>query len=810
MLMRTGAARGDGGNSRRGQRRAWALVAGAAAAVGLIFAKSTHGLGGAGAEHLLGVGGTAVGLVVGVASLWMSWLGYRADRSEHADSLGLTAMTDELALAVRAQWQAEARVRRLDEPYALAVPWRPAHADLVEPWDTLVRTTTGARADRAALPPAWAGGPEGLAGSDAEIVEVFTARVPGRRLLILGEPGGGKTMMLVRLLLGLLPSREPGSPVPVIFPLASWDPDRLELDAWLAERLATDYPGLAVPAPAPAAGGPGQVTSRARALLDQRLIIPLLDGLDELPAHTRAVALDAVNRALPPGTPLVLTSRTAEYRTAVDPPAGTGVPVRLTGAAGIELRAVDPEEAAAYLRRDAGGEGTPSAERWRPVLSPPPTDTPVGQALCTPLMLFLARTIYNPRPGERPAAFPDPAELCDTTRFPTAAAVRAQLFDGFIPAAYRPLPGHPVRWTSRQALHTLTFLARHLEDNLHGGADLAWWQLRLAVPKATRRLLAGAVLGVVMSLLTQLSFGLDALENFTGANLGLLIAFYDAGTQGLLWLLGWEGSGCLLGWDPACPRGSLSWLYALACAAYLVVGWLLSYAFRLGGGHTPAARSRWSWNRHSLFLGIGAALLVGTVFDLVLDRVAGIGWGAVAGLVCWLTTAWNAAPADLGSVTSPPALLHQDRKTFWGFLRTGVLIGLLAGLMLNFLVAYVNAGLQGYDVDLTYEAVLGCGFGSWSGLVLGLAAALHRTAWGDFTLSRLYLAARHRGALPRHLMAFLADAHQVRGVLRQVGPVYQFRHIDLQRRLARHTEAPPLPAPARATPPEDAEERPLT
>jgi hypothetical protein len=32
-------------------------------------------------------------------------------------------------------------------------------------------------------------------------------------------------------------------------------------------------------------------------------------------------------------------------------------------------------------------------------------------------------------------------------------------------------------------------------------------------------------------------------------------------------------------------------------------------------------------------------------------------------------------------------------------------------------------------------------------------------------------------------MGFLADAHQ-RGVLRQAGAVYQFRHIELQRRLA--------------------------
>jgi hypothetical protein len=32
-------------------------------------------------------------------------------------------------------------------------------------------------------------------------------------------------------------------------------------------------------------------------------------------------------------------------------------------------------------------------------------------------------------------------------------------------------------------------------------------------------------------------------------------------------------------------------------------------------------------------------------------------------------------------------------------------------------------------------------------------------------------------------MGFLADAHK-RGVLRQAGAVYQFRHIELQRRLA--------------------------
>ena len=67
------------------------------------------------------------------------------------------------------------------------------------------------------------------------------------------------------------------------------------------------------------------------------------------------------------------------------------------------------------------------------------------------------------------------------------------------------------------------------------------------------------------------------------------------------------------------------------------------------------------------------------------------------------------------------------------------------------------------------------------GLVAGLTTSRSKTAWPDYMLIRCWLAWRR--LLPRQLMAFLADAHQ-RGVLRKYGSVYQFRHIDLQRRLA--------------------------
>jgi hypothetical protein len=71
--------------------------------------------------------------------------------------------------------------------------------------------------------------------------------------------------------------------------------------------------------------------------------------------------------------------------------------------------------------------------------------------------------------------------------------------------------------------------------------------------------------------------------------------------------------------------------------------------------------------------------------------------------------------------------------------------------------------------------------------LLGLACAaaiawtLTCTQWGGWLLARTWLALTFR--LPWRLGAFLRDAHR-RGVLRNEGGVYQFRHARLQDRLA--------------------------
>jgi hypothetical protein len=119
-----------------------------------------------------------------------------------------------------------------------------------------------------------------------------------------------------------------------------------------------------------------------------------------------------------------------------------------------------------------------------------------------------------------------------------------------------------------------------------------------------------------------------------------------------------------------------------------------------------------------------------------------------------------------GAAMSPAASLAVNfRQSILGAVVTGIWVAVLIVIVATVLFADPGDGLGG-----------GILFG-----IVAIVLSFFQAAWPQYEIARAWLALRRR--LPWRLMAFLADAHR-RGVLRQAGPVYEFRHIELQHRLA--------------------------
>jgi hypothetical protein len=702
---------------------------------------------------------TAVGILAAVSiplsALWIAWVTLaKGGGSETAASrLSAAQVADQLAVAVGKQWADEAAIRRLNDPYPLPVSWGAADASLTDSWESLVKLATSG-AGWPPPPPAgtWAAGPDDLAGEGGQLADVL-ALVPTGRLVVLGDPGAGKTMLMVRLVLDLLARRAAGGPVPFLASIASWNPAEQDLRGWLGAQLLTDHSALASAPPS------GRTESTlAAALLESRLILPILDGLDEIPEEIRAPAISNINDALRPDEQLVVTCRTQQYRDTlrqVD-----SIKVTLRGGAAVELRPLDADAIRGYLLEDAGG---PTAQdRWKPVLDVLGTETPAGQALGRPLMVSLARAIYNPRPGELAGALRDPAEL----RAPELAgqeAVESLLFDAFVPAAYR--NDRTGRWKAHDAERWLVFLARHLERRI-ASPDLAWWQLRQALPRDAFGIVAWLEIIFVIALTIASLFHFKS-GAAVWAPFGILFGIYLGFIAGPR--------------DPGAPfrgiRASITG-FAAALAGRMNHG---EFGFGIGTTNvTPSLRMRVSVTglATGLVVGFGAGLVAGLVAVLVAGLKAGPAAGLAAGLAVWLGIGFGfgfgfglgvgfaVVPGDLAAAADPRTVFVRDQKS-------ALLLTLVAGL-----VAGLGFGLAG---GVGAGLVTGLGLGLASALTIGHLVSGTQTAWPSYTITEAWLAFHHR--LPRSLMSFLADAHQ-RGVLRQAGAVYQFRHIELQRRLA--------------------------
>jgi hypothetical protein len=157
---------------------------------------------------------------------------------------------------------------------------------------------------------------------------------------VLGRTGAGKSVLAIGLAQQLSRSGDETALVPVVVSLSSWNPNRVLFADWLKGRLATMYPSLS------AMDGTGRRI--ADALVDERRVLPVLDGLDEMSPSLRDSALAALGRLAP--FPFVLTCRTGEYLSSAGDTVGP-----LHDVVAVEVEPLRPSDIRAYLGTDDGG-----------------------------------------------------------------------------------------------------------------------------------------------------------------------------------------------------------------------------------------------------------------------------------------------------------------------------------------------------------------------------------------------------------------------------------------------------------------------
>ena len=171
--------------------------------------------------------------------------------------------------------------------------------------------------------------------SKMRAIDKFDELGSGRTLLILGEPGSGKTTTLLELTRDLITRIEVdfSQPLPVIFNLSSWLGEKQSIQDWLLEELQRKY----------------QVSPElGKTWLQKQQLLLLLDGLDEVNRDRQQNCVNALNQFCQNNgqTELVVCSRIKDYER---------LSSRLCFQAAIYLQPLTLEQIRGYLSNIGSG-----------------------------------------------------------------------------------------------------------------------------------------------------------------------------------------------------------------------------------------------------------------------------------------------------------------------------------------------------------------------------------------------------------------------------------------------------------------------
>ncbi len=308
-------------------------------------------------------------------------------------------------------------------------------------------------------------------------------------LLILGEPGAGKTTLLLELTRDLLSraEQEQTYPIPVVFNLSSWMRKRQSLAAWLVEELETKY---LVP----------RMVGSEWINADQ--VLPLLDGLDEVDAGSRAVCMQAINEYHRAHNlvPLVVCCRMNEYLSQES---------QLTLSRAVTIQPLTTEQINEYFARI--GERVAAL---RMVFQ----DDPILQELATtPLMLTVLIMVYQDSSVEE-------------IRGEGSAEVRRQQI--FATYAQRMLGRRSAksRISPQQTIYWLGYLAQQMKRQ----SQMVFYIERMQPTWLTKRWQRQLYYGLIAGPVCGLFVGLASLGTILSFPLTVLITALIVGP-----LLGW-------------------------------------------------------------------------------------------------------------------------------------------------------------------------------------------------------------------------------------------------------------------------------
>ena len=667
----------------------------------------------------------------------------------------------QLADAVRRHWIQGVLEPSLGGGELLALRFRPRPDLVPNPFSELINPVPDAVADAHATDAA------------QDLPALFEQSA--HRLLLLGEPGAGKTTSLLVLTRDLLArhAADAAEPVPLVLHLGSWRPAAGRLSDWLLAEMNLRYR-------LPLAVG--------RALLHDACVLPMLDGLDELPERYLHPCVDAlqdwVREEAAPG--FVVCCRRADYER---------LDARLAVAGAAEIAPLDGSGLEALFR----AQGYSGAVRDRLAAG-----TDLDRLGPTPLLAKMLAAAS-----------------------PAAGATDQSLLDDYIAELFRRAsPGRQVAAPSA-VLHRLGWIAERmqrtgqheLQIELLDAAWLGPWQrlvFRLGFGVLIG-LFAGTVLALYWSILTP-NIDLRELGCPSGSAPGTCAAMHR-----LLPL--WPAVGTLWGMalvavDAVLPRrtglgdglGRRGLATAGVAALYLGIWWLLWWGFGLLPGVElvlgPIALSGfalsilvagWRSQRPGL---TGVAMTVEAMAWSWSSAVRGLIYGIPVGLGLWAINAlllgdWVPALLSaylllvlpitlllgglrgrvLPAKVRPNEGIRLSARNALIAMLSGGLAGALAGAGIGLVLADIYQGrlalTPGASVSLNpgfvarYGLANGLALGTIAGLWLGGAEVLKHL------LLRLLAAAGT--PLPLRLTAFLDRVCAV-GLMQRVGGGYQFVH----------------------------------